>query len=67
MHRPAERLTLTGNGYYKDEGTPGRGSVQASNARFESLRSILALALDGPGGLLSEIDLTVRRRYPERS
>lgn len=55
---PQSRLTLTHSTYYKDEGTPGRGSVQASNARFESLRSILALALDAPGGLSSEIDLT---------
>ena len=55
---PQSSLTLTNSTYYKEEGTPGRGSVQASNARFESLRSIVALALDGPGGLRSEIDLT---------
>jgi len=55
---PESSVTVTSSTYYKDEGTPGRGSVQASNARFESLRSILALALDGPGGLRSEIDLT---------
>jgi iron complex outermembrane receptor protein len=55
---PQSSLTLTNSTYYKEEGTPGRGSVQASNARFESLRSILALALDGPGGLRSEVDLT---------
>lgn len=55
---PESTLTFTHSTYYKEEGTPGRGTVQASNARFESLRSILAVALEGPGGLSSELDLT---------
>jgi outer membrane cobalamin receptor len=56
---PKTGLTLTQSTYYKDEGTPGRGSVQASNARFESLRAIFGLALHGPNDLLTEVDLTV--------
>jgi len=56
---PDSRLTLTQSTYYKDEGAPGRGSVQASNARFERLRSISSLALEGPRKLESEISVTV--------
>lgn len=55
---PESRLTVTQTTYYKDEGTPGRGAVQASNARFESLRAILGIALNGPDDLLAEVDLT---------
>jgi len=54
----ASSVTVTSSTYYKDEGTPGRGSVQASHARFESLRSILAMGFDGPDGLHTELDLT---------
>jgi outer membrane cobalamin receptor len=56
---PDSRLTLSQSTYYKDEGTPGRGSVQATHARFESLRSIFGVALAGPNDLLTQIDLTI--------
>ncbi len=56
---PGTRLTLTQSTYYKDEGAPGRGSVQASNARFERLRSISSLTLEDRDHLRSEIAVTV--------
>jgi len=60
--RPFEsgaELTLTNSTFYKDEGAPGRGSPQASEARFEAARSIFSGAFDGAGGSHAELNLTL--------
>jgi iron complex outermembrane receptor protein len=60
--RPFEsgaELTLTNSTFYKDEGAPGRGSPQASKARFEAARSIFSGAFDSAGGSHAELNLTL--------
>jgi iron complex outermembrane receptor protein len=52
-------LTLTGNGYYKDEGTPGPANNQAPLARFSAGRGIFSAALDTGNGTNVSADLTV--------
>ena len=52
-------LTLTGNGYYKDEGTPGPASNQQPLASYEEGRGIFSAALDTGKGTTVSTDLTV--------
>jgi len=52
-------VTLTGNGYYKDEGTPGPASDQQPLASFSAGRGIFSAALDTGKGTTVSADLTV--------
>jgi len=54
-------LTLTGNGYYKDEGTPGPATDQQPLARYEEGRGIFSAAVDTGRGTTASVDLTVLR------
>lgn len=52
-------LTLTGNGFYTDEGTPGPASDPQPLASYEAGRGIFSAALDTGGGTTVSTDLTV--------
>ena len=52
-------LTLTGNGYYKDEGTPGPASNHQPLASYEEGRGIFSAALDTGNGTTVSTDLTI--------
>jgi iron complex outermembrane receptor protein len=52
-------FTLTNSTLYKEEGAPGRGSPQASEARVETTRTIFSAAFDGDGGSHAELNLTL--------
>jgi iron complex outermembrane receptor protein len=55
----AGNVTLTGNGYYKDEGTPGPAADQTPLASYSETRGIFSAALETGKGTTVSADLTV--------
>ena len=55
---PVGRLEISGNGYYKEEGTPGPAADQQALASYEAARSILAASLQTDGGTTLSADFT---------
>lgn len=55
----AGSVTLTGNGFYKDEGTPGPAADQQPLARYRESRGIFSAAFDTGKGTTASADLTL--------